>query len=133
MTQVDAEETPNLVETEDYAPLGDGGGGLFGQAPRGLHGCAAAVPSKQNSSKSPNFVGGAGRGGRSKGSPSRGGAPSGSPEDYDGVRRRGSMRSQSPVGMELNAGGRMLKRFRTKVCHLIFLLLSASIGTPYLS
>lgn len=47
-SQVETEETTDLVEAEDSAPLGDGvGGGLFGHAPRGLHGCAAVLPTSE--------------------------------------------------------------------------------------
>ncbi|CAM9617583.1 unnamed protein product [Scytosiphon promiscuus] len=118
-------------------------GGLYTNAPRGLHGCAAIsapVSRPRSSSPSPSRRRSAspesaarGRGtGRGKGrrgtvrsppTPSGPPRPYGSPEEGRmGRKKRGTVRaSRSPAMRGLNwgedggAGGRMLRRFRTKV------------------
>lgn len=127
LTQVDTEETTDLVDNEhDAGPLGTPAGarlgGLFGQAPRGLHGCAAvAGPTPPPpSSSSPK---GRRRGERSPPTPSGPPRPYGSPDEW-GKKKKGS---RSPAtrgsasgegegeGRAGGGGGRMLRRFRTKV------------------
>lgn len=45
---METEEATELVDAEDSAPVGDSaGGGLVGHAPRGMHGCAALVPTPE--------------------------------------------------------------------------------------
>ena len=135
--KVDTEETPDLVAAEhEPGPLGGTAGsrlgGLMGQAPRGLHGCAAiAAPtspppssSTQGTPASPE-EGGKGRRGSVRSPPTPSGAPRpyGSPEPKKlvggGRKKRGSLspavRGSREGEEEGGAGGRMLRRFRTKV------------------
>lgn len=72
--KVETEESNELVDAEDAAPMGNGvGGGLFGHAPRGMHGCAAVVPTSEQKARRLSR-------GRERGSPTVRGKDSGGRE-----------------------------------------------------
>eukprot|EP00752_Nemacystus_decipiens_P003463 g3198.t1 len=135
--QVDTEEAPDLVDVEvEPGPLGGTAGarlgGLMGHAPRGLHGCAAIAtptspPTSSSKHGSPASPEGGAQGPRgpvqSLPEPSGPPRPYGSPEQRKsggvGRKKRGSLspavRGSREGDGEGGAGGRMLRRFRTKV------------------
>lgn len=146
---MDTEETSDLVDTEDEPAAGPLGGpagvrmgGMLGQAPRGLHGCAAiaapasppprygttpASPAKGAKGQRPPPVRTPTPSGppRAYGSPPEEGKNSGRRGSGDGGGGRTGKKKKggglSPAvrgsrdGGEEDGGGRMLRRFRTKV------------------
>lgn len=147
MEKVDAEETTEPVDSDNDSnrplgtPSGAAGtrlGAVFGQAPRGLHGCAAISAPPRSPSASPPRRRSAspetgrgrvkGRGGNVRSPPTPSGPPRayGSPEEggpQRGRKKRGTVRaSRSPAmrasGWGEEGGGRTLRRFRTKVSEL---------------
>eukprot|EP00903_Cladosiphon_okamuranus_P020087 g18450.t1 len=126
--QVDTEETTDLIDTEPGAeslgaPAGGRLGGLGGQAPQGLHGCAAVATASPPPVASPKEGAKGPRGSvRSPPTPSRAPRAYGSPPEDKASsgkskKKRGSL-SPAVRGSNDNredGGGRMLRRFRTKV------------------